>query len=141
MIAGSACAQTHDKNFLSIIPQNWSMASDPRRNSRRFISPDGTAFLSIYATPARTDAQSDMDAYRRDQGGRITYEREGQNWLVLSGFEGDRIFYRKAMLACGNRRWHHIDFSYPATEKKAFDKFVTRISYALDAYETAGCER
>jgi hypothetical protein len=32
---------------------------------------------------------------------RITYERQGQTWIVASGYHGDRIFYRKAMLACG----------------------------------------
>ena len=35
------------------------------------------------------------------------------------------------MLACGNRQWHHLAFEYPAEEKLAFDRFVTRASYAL----------
>jgi hypothetical protein len=142
VLGGSASAQPRGGNFLSIIPQNWSLASDPHSNARRFISPDGTAWLSIYATRARSNAlDADIDAVRKVPDGRITYERTGQSWIVVSGFQGSRIFYRKAMLACGNRRWHHIDFSYPAVQKRAFDRLVTRVSYALAAYEDVGCRR
>ena len=54
---------------------------------------------------------------------------------------GDRIFYRKAMLACGGQVWHHLAFEYPAIQKRAFDLFVTRASYALQAYGQVGCQQ
>lgn len=142
VVAGAASAQPRGGNLLSIIPRNWSLASNPHSNDRRFVSPDGKAWLSIYATPARSDALlAEKDAVARVADGRITYQRIGQNWIVVSGFQGDRIFYRKAMLACSGRRWHHIDFAYPAAQKKAFDRLVTRVSYALAAYADVGCRR
>jgi hypothetical protein len=47
---------------------------------------------------------------------------------------GDRIFYRKAMLACAGLVWHQLAFEYPTADKRAFDQLVTRASYALQAY-------
>jgi hypothetical protein len=61
-------------------------------------------------------------------GERITYQRQGAGWIVVSGYHGDRIFYRKAMLACSNHQWHQLTFEYPAPEKREFDVFVTRAS-------------
>lgn len=58
---------------------------------------------------------------------------------MVSGFKDDRIFYRKAMLACGNTSWHPIAFEYPAAEKRAFDRLVTRTSRALEIHEYDGC--
>ena len=58
---------------------------------------------------------------------------------MVSGYNGDRIFYRKAMLACGGRSWHHLAFEYPADQKRPFDQFVTRASYALKEYDQIGC--
>ena len=45
-----------------------------------------------------------------------------------------------SQLACSNRKWHHLAFEYPAEEKLAFDRFVTRASYALKEYEAVGCD-
>jgi len=69
------------------------------------------------------------------------HEREERTWIVVSGYIGDRIFYRKAMLACGGQVWHHLAFEYPAIQKRAFDLFVTRASYALQAYGQVGCRQ
>ena len=72
-------------------------------------------------------------------GERVTYQRRGQGWVVSSGFKGDHIFYRKAMLACGNTVWHQIAFEYPANQKRAYDRFVTRAEKALAAHRQDGC--
>jgi serine/threonine-protein kinase len=69
----------------------------------------------------------------------VTYRRRGQSWIVVSGFKGERIFYRKAMLACGDSVWHQIAFDYPAAEKHGYDRFVTRAEKALAAHRQDGC--
>jgi hypothetical protein len=69
---------------------------------------------------------------------RVTYERRGSDWIVSSGYRGNRIFYRRAMLACNGTQWRHIEFEYPASEKRHFDNFVTRTSFALRAYQDVG---
>jgi len=61
----------------------------------------------------------------------------GRRWTVVSGYTTDNR--RKTMLACGGRKWHNLELEYPASDKSAMDKFVTRASYALSAYNRAGC--
>ena len=75
-----------------------------------------------------------------EAGDRVTYQRQGQGWNVVSGYTADnRIFYRKTMVGCGGQQWHNLEFEYPASDKPAMDGFVTRASYALEAYRTVGC--
>lgn len=146
LVAGPAAARVSSEpgnisDFRSIVPQDWTLLPpDSKWRGRRFVSPSGDAWLALYARPADSESlRAHMEAVKSGNGERITYEREGRTWIVVSGYRGERIFYRKAMLACGNRRWHHLAFEYPATEKRAFDRFVTRASYALKAYERIGC--
>ena len=136
--------QLHDPNedFRSIAPASWKLLPpDPVRHERRFVSPAGDAWLALYARPAdRVSTSAYIEAVKSAAGERITYQRQGRGWVVVSGYRGDRIFYRKAMLACGNRKWHNLEFEYPAAEKRAFDRFVTRASFALQAYARVGCD-
>jgi hypothetical protein len=145
ILAVSAQAKMPDKSwdYHLIVPSDWKLLpEDPTSHERRFVSPSGDAWLALSAQPAdREPIQVHIAHVRQHENERITYEREGQNWIVVSGYDGDRIFYRKAMLACGGQVWHHLAFEYPATQKRAFDDFVTRASYALQAYGQVGCSR
>ena len=80
-----------------------------------------------------------MRSVAERDGERVTYRRRGQGWIVASGFNGDRIFYRKAMLACHDTVWHQIAFEYPAAQKLSYDRFVTRAEKALAAHRNDGC--
>jgi len=129
-----------NEDFRTIVPNGWRLLPPARgTNERRFVSPGGDAWLSLYAD----HAQGQSVGYHMQQvfqnTDQITYERRGPTWIVVSGYKGDRIFYRKAMLACHGREWHHLAFEYPAAQKRAFDDFVTRTSYALQAYQDVGC--
>jgi len=144
-VALAVCAQakTPEKatDYHSIVPSDWTLLrEDPTSHERRFISPSGDAWLALYAEPAdREPIQAHIAQVRQHENEKITYEREERTWIVVSGYIGDRIFYRKAMLACGGQVWHHLAFEYPAIQKRAFDLFVTRASYALQAYGQVGC--
>jgi hypothetical protein len=100
----------------------------------RFVSPSGDAWLWYFAVPATRKA-ADVPAATE----QVTYEAGGSDWIITSGYRSDRIFYRRAMLACNNSKWRHIEFEYPAWEKRRFDSFVTRTSFALRAYKELGC--
>lgn len=127
-------------DYLAIVPPDWKLLSeDTTSHERRFVSPSGDAWLSLYARPPEESIEAHLERVRHHDHERITYERRGATWLVVSGYKGDRIFYRKAMLACGGQSWHHLAFEYPADQKEAFDQFVTRASYALSAYDRTGC--
>lgn len=110
-------------------------------NEEGFISPRGDAWIVFKAKPARRPVAAQLALLRTVRGGDITYERAGRTWVVVSGYKGNRIFYRKAMLACGGDAWHYVEFEYPRAEKRTFDDFVTRSSTALSAYSHSGCRR
>lgn len=140
-ILGTTSVRATPVDFRQIVPSDWKLLPpEPASSERRFVSPSGDAWLSLYAEPTRIDSiAAHEERLKNRPGEEITYERQGNGWVVVSGFKGNRIFYRKAMLACGNRRWHQLAFEYPAAEKLAFDRFVTRASYALKEYERVGC--
>jgi hypothetical protein len=137
--AAVAAAPARD-DLRSVIPPDWHAVPPPQgSNARGFVSPDGNSKIVLYAKPATRPVAAQLERLRRVRGGDITYEREGRTWIVVSGFFGNRIFYRKAMLACGGTAWHYLEFEYPAAQKRAFDSFVTRSSAALGAYARSGC--
>jgi glycosyltransferase involved in cell wall biosynthesis len=67
------------------------------------------------------------------------YFRREPDWLAVSGLKGSRIFYRKAVIACGGKIWHHIAFEYPAVRKRQMDPFVIRASRSIDHAEYDSC--
>jgi hypothetical protein len=133
--SSGAGAREADVPFRSIIPDAWTLLPRaPDTLGRRFVSPSGDAWLWYFAVPANRKA-ADVPAATE----QVTYEARGSDWVVTSGYRGDRIFYRRAMLACNDSKWRHIEFEYPAWEKRRFDSFVTRTSFALRAYKELGC--
>ncbi|SRR6266545_4354306 len=125
-----------------LVPPGWQLQPpDPNWNGRRYLSPDGTASVAYYSSP--TDQEpiaAHMKAIAFVDGEEITYLRGERDWIVVSGLKGDRIFYRKAALACGGKSWHHLAFEYPAAAKRNMDGLVTHVARALDDYENYGCE-
>jgi hypothetical protein len=135
-------AQEADVPFRSIVPNDWTLLPRaPDLPGRRFVSPSRDAWLWYFSLPANRIAAVNGNAERGLPGSteQVTYEARGADWFVSSGYWGNRIFYRRAMLACHNTKWRHIEFEYPASEKRIFDKFVTRTSFALRAYKEANC--
>ena len=127
--------------ITAAIPAGWILLPpDPSRPGKQLVAPDGEGWLVVDATPADGDVAARMNAYASRDGERVTYHKRGGSWIVVSGFRGDdRIFYRKAMLACSNTRWHEIEFEYPAAQKRAYDRFVTQASHRLGAHRNEGC--
>ena len=129
-----ADARELDVPFRAIVPNSWTLlpraADSP---GRRFISPSGDAWLWYFAVPVSAQRRPPYPTRASDVCA------QSADWTVTSGYRGDRIFYRRAMLACHNTKWRQIEFEYPASEKRLFDGFVTRTSYALRAYKELGC--
>jgi len=137
-----ADAREADVPFRFIVPNSWTLLPPaPDSYGRRFVSPSGDAWLWYFAVPVNRDAAVNANAERGPPvpTEQVTYEVRGGDWIVTSGYRGNRIFYRRAMLACNNTKWRHIEFEYPASEKRLFDDFVTRTSFALRAYKEVGC--
>jgi hypothetical protein len=81
-----------------------------------------------------------MKSFAFGDGEAITSLAGERTWIAASGFKGDRLFYRKAALACGGDRWHHIALEYPANAKRSMQDFVRRVVNELDSGQNEGCD-
>jgi serine/threonine-protein kinase len=118
----------------SLIPFSWTEeARTSPEEPLRYSSPDGTASLSLYASGA--DRRTGPPSLAKDDE-RITYKRVTPRFIAVSGFKGDRIFYRKSNLACRGTRWHNIELEYNAADKRKFDALVTRVAHGMNRYDS-----
>ena len=125
-----------------MVPPNWQLqAADPNWKGKRFLSPDGSSWLAVYSFPTENETiASHMQSVAFAEGETLTYLRGERDWIAVSGSKGDRIFYRKAIIACGGKVWHHIAFEYPIALKREMDLYVTRAAFIVNQAENDGCE-
>ena len=86
-------------------PPTWELQPpDPNWQGRRYMSPEGDAWLAFYASPADGEPISaHLKAVAFADGEEITALQASQDQLIVSGVKGDQAFYRKARLACEGR--------------------------------------
>ena len=132
----------------ALVPSNWQeQPPEANWNGKRFVSPDGASWFAAYRTAAENESNAEhMKAVVFADDETITYLRGERTWVAVSGFKKSRIFYRKAILACAGKAWHHIAVEYPAELKRSMDPFVGAIAQALentqmDCGETASTNR
>ena len=124
----------------SMIPRDWQLQPpDPNWNGRRYVAPDGAAWIALYASNAANDAAARFKAVAFADGEEVTYLRGERDRLTVSGLKGDRIFYRKVLLACGGTSWRHVALEYPADMKERFDRYVTNVSRAFERVAGESC--
>jgi hypothetical protein len=124
----------------NLVPRGWkhdAISSD--RKTIHFNSPDGRASLTM--RDLRAANASPPATIAPKAGEQVTYKTRGQNWWVLSGYRGDKIFYRRAGFACKRQRVHVIDLIYPREQKRQFDALVTSISHRLESYRDVCSKR
>lgn len=118
-----------------IVPGDW--IEEARTSSSaplRFISPDGRAWATMYATPA--EGRGLPRAALPRKGERVTYRRVTPRFVAIAGVKGSNgIFYRKSNLACGGTRWHHIALEYPEEDRRKMDPVVTRMAHGMNRYD------
>ena len=88
-----------------------------------------------HASPVQGSVRQEMDAIAFRDGERVTYHRRTRSFIAVSGYKGDRIFYRKSNLACDGQRWHHVALEYPAADKRKMDRTVTWIAHGMNRYD------
>jgi hypothetical protein len=99
---------------------------------RLFTTADGRAELRVFAfrnergeSPARYLRR--MFAKNRD---RLTYDRVTGEFFAVSAPDKGRVLYRRCNFS-DDGLVRCIDLRYPASEKRAWDAVVTRISLSL----------
>jgi hypothetical protein len=105
-------------------------------DGRRFTSSDG-AELAIFASlNVDDDTPAQHEAFLRSGSqdySHVTYRATGSNWLALSGYRGDLIFYEKYIFAKGRDigTIHALVVSYPRASKTLYDPIVARMAKSL----------
>jgi hypothetical protein len=117
---------------------------DPNWQGRRFVSPGGEAWLAFYASPADQETVSaHFKTLAFADGEEIVTLHAGRDQLIVTGAKGDRVFYRKARLACEGRQWHHVALEFPFSteprEAHSYELFVAQAARALDLADDDGC--
>jgi hypothetical protein len=116
------------------VPSDWKPDPPPENGDGLvFRSPDGAASLTVSGIynldETAKEAMDEEDKPR--QGETITYHQRGPRFVAVSGVAGDKIFYRKSLLVCGDQIWNHLSMEYPAARKSEYDAIVARASKSL----------
>jgi hypothetical protein len=128
------------------VPRDWKPGNQPANgDGLRFTSPDGAAFISVSGSFDAGDVRGEAleNEQLADDGETITYRVKQERLSVVSGTRGDVIFYRKAMMSCGDEIVNRLAIEYPATRKAAFDALVTHVAGSLRAgkgFQTDNCK-
>jgi hypothetical protein len=127
----------------ALVPRGWHTAPrDPDVPGTRFVSPMGDAWLHFYAVPANKDA---VDQYWKGvvlrEGEDLRMLQRDRAWVEAAGFRGGRMYFRKAVLACSEREWRHVEYEYPAEAERVFQTHVDRMSRAFDSAFTQSCDQ
>ncbi len=71
-----------------------------------------------------------MMARDRDWGSydQVTYQTSGSGWYVMTGYVGNKIFYRKVVIDSSAGVVHVFEITYPKAARASLDAVVTRMS-------------
>lgn len=113
-------------------PSSVFAAREPEpEGPHHFSGPnEGTNFrvLGVDNTSRRTPADIKAEYLRSNIPGEITYERTKREFLVLSGYRGESIFYTKVSVSKDGKMACVLEITYPREDKRKFDGIVTRMS-------------
>jgi hypothetical protein len=101
---------------------------------QRFSGEDDSTFFRVMGaenTSKWTPADIRQKYLRADMPGDITYERTKSEFLVLSGYREEAIFYTKVAVSDDHHVACILDITYPRSRKKEFDRIVTRMSHSF----------
>jgi hypothetical protein len=107
-----------------LIPQGESINGD----GQKFISSDGSDSLLVWGSHNALDEslQSRYNDTLKEFGGSITYQVLKNNWFVISGYKGDKIFYQKTVFY--NDIFKTFIITYKRTKRQLFDPIVPEIA-------------
>ena len=69
----------------AFIPAGWTLQpEDPNFSGRRYMAPDGSAWLALYSAPAEKDkVAAHLKNVAFADGEEVTYIRGARDWLAV----------------------------------------------------------
>jgi hypothetical protein len=112
---------------LSYPADVFAATTDAGQHARTVVSRDGRARLRIAA--AETTGGTTLTDFRQTlmtgyAGANVHYAPKGTYWFVLSGTQGEEIFYRRVTLSCDRKALHTWEVVFPAAERPAFEPII-----------------
>lgn len=116
--------------FSVLYPSNLLTMQPPSANGdgRIFLSADGETEMRAYGQHNALFKTLE-DVYKEEystEGREITYKTIAKTWFVVSGYEGDKVFYQKQILR--NDVFLILTIEYPKSRKKVFDPITAKIA-------------
>jgi hypothetical protein len=106
-----------------------------RGTGEQYKTNDGRAELAVYSQEnARHETpRSYLKRHNRAPRGTVDYMRVTRSFFAISALYDGVIYYSRCNFSRRSRNTIHcFDLKYPASEKLAWDKIVTRISRSLE---------
>ena len=118
---------------VSFPAEIFSRASIPPANGdgMTWFSTDGASLAVFGGYNVLSQSPRDLIAETAGPGVTITYSRAGEDWAVVSGTEGEDIFYRRSEFGADDVV-HSVILRYPARLKSRYDPLVGPIAASLD---------
>ncbi len=111
-----------------LIPQGEA----PNGDGQIFASSDQEARMIIYGTHNVLEQtiqdlfqQESQDASSPKITKKVTYKRQKDNWFVVSGYIGPKIFYQKTFLSNDMFKTFYIE--YPQNQRHRYDPILSRL--------------
>jgi serine/threonine-protein kinase len=103
---------------------------------RKFTSPDVACRFHVTTgenqlSAGAKDIERLSEQYYREKGISVAYGRAGDRWYVVSGTDGNDIFYEKGVLSRDGKRIAVLLIEYPAPLRSFFDPIVARMSHSF----------
>lgn len=121
-------------SVAALVPPDWrEQPANADWDGKRYLSPDGTSWIAVYRTEVGSEAINDhLKSVIFAPNETITYLRGDGARVAVSGHKDDRVVYRKAVLACEGKEWHHVAFEYPIQLKERIEPLVIAVARTLD---------
>lgn len=103
---------------------------------QRFSGPNKNIYFRVTGLPNEeqfSPAEIRLEYIKTKGKSDLVYERTKRDFLVLSGFRDQKIFYTKIALSPNNKNVCVLHIVYPRKAKRAFDPIVTRMSRSFMA--------
>jgi serine/threonine-protein kinase len=115
------------------VPKDWSKGPEPENgDGLAFTSTDKSASVTVFASyNSFGSIYEAFQIFRTQKGAEVTYLHQKGDLSIVSGTRGDRIFYQKSVLTCGEQIWNSIFIKYPAARKEDFAPLVTHVAASL----------
>lgn len=97
-------------------------------------APDG-GFLAVWgmfnALDQTPEEFADWESEDQGPGYEVTYRRVAKDWVVLSGYDGGKVFYKRFEFGADDVI-HTLLIRYPKARKAFYDKLVGPIAESFD---------